>query len=69
VLTDLLPGQWCADFDIPHDTSLEASEEKFNDEDKAEFLRLVRSMLRWMPEDRKTAKDLLDDAWLNSDSV
>ncbi|KAK3048122.1 hypothetical protein LTR09_010461 [Extremus antarcticus] len=62
-------GQWCADFDIPHDTSLEASEEKFNDEDKAEFLRLVRSMLRWMPEDRKTAKDLLDDAWLNSDSV
>lgn len=24
----------------------------------------VRNMLRWVPEDRKTAKELLEDPWL-----
>ncbi|KAK4693124.1 hypothetical protein P7C71_g4219, partial [Lecanoromycetidae sp. Uapishka_2] len=30
------------------------------------FLQFMRSMLEWLPEKRKTAKELLSDEWLNS---
>ena len=33
--------------------------------DKEMFLAFVKGMLQWRPEDRKTAKDLLEDPWLN----
>ncbi|TVY45143.1 Serine/threonine-protein kinase [Lachnellula subtilissima] len=52
---------WIAGIPIPKDTSLESSEENLTGEDKQEFLRFVRSMLQWSPEDRKTAEQLLDD--------
>lgn len=55
-------GQWCADAE---DVSLEESEENLEGENKKQFLDFVRSMLRWRPEDRKTAKELLNDPWLN----
>ena len=36
------------------------------DDEKAKFLSFVGGMLEWMPEKRKTAKELLRDEWLNS---
>ncbi|KAI9055694.1 hypothetical protein LZ554_000637 [Drepanopeziza brunnea f. sp. 'monogermtubi'] len=33
-------------------------------EEKALFLSFVRRMLQWLPEDRKTAKELREDPWL-----
>jgi hypothetical protein len=30
------------------------------------FLNFVRGMLAWRPEDRKTARELLRDPWLNT---
>lgn len=30
------------------------------------FLRFVRRMLRWKPEERASAKELLYDPWLNA---
>lgn len=28
------------------------------------FLEFIRSMLRWVPEERKRARELLEDPWL-----
>ena len=38
-------------------------------EDKAEFLDFVQNMLQWLPEKRKSAKELLEDSWLNPESM
>ncbi|KAL3472269.1 kinase domain protein [Aspergillus californicus] len=46
--------------------SLDESEENLSGTDKALFLQFIQSMLRWVPEDRKSAKELLHDPWLNS---
>jgi serine/threonine-protein kinase SRPK3 len=44
---------------------LENSELRVQGKNKEVFMTLVRGMLQWRPEDRKTAKQLLDDPWLN----
>ncbi len=61
-----VPGRWIAGVEIPKNTSLEASEERLVGENKKRFLEFMRGMLQWRPEDRKTAKQLLKDPWLNS---
>jgi len=45
--------------------SLEESEENLEGETKKVFLLFIRSMLKWVPEERKSARELLDDPWLN----
>ncbi|KAK4990725.1 hypothetical protein LTR66_006728 [Elasticomyces elasticus] len=35
------------------------------DEDKELFLYFMRRMLCWLPEDRATAKELMEDPWLD----
>ena len=59
-------GKWKQDIDIPTGVSLELSEEFLEGENKEMFIAFIRGMLQWRPEDRKTAKDLLQDPWLNS---
>lgn len=46
--------------------SLEDSEEYLEGENKEMFLRFVRKMLRWDPEERQSARELLTDLWLTS---
>jgi serine/threonine-protein kinase SRPK3 len=58
-------GTWKAEVDVPQDTSLEQSEEFLEGKNKEMFLVFMRGMLQWRPEDRKTAKELLEDPWLN----
>lgn len=58
-------GQWKADVGIPKDTSLEKSEEYLEGKNKEMFIKFMRKMLQWRPEDRQTAKQLLEDPWLN----
>jgi serine/threonine-protein kinase SRPK3 len=48
---------------IPED-SLEESERNLGGENKALFLAFVRKMMRWRPEERSGAKELLADTWL-----
>ena len=50
---------------IPTGVSLEQSEEFLEGKNKEIFLDFMRGMLQWWPEDRKTAKELLQDPWLN----
>jgi len=49
---------------IPTDISLQDSVLAIDGEDKRLFLNFVRKMLEWLPEDRKTAKELTEDPWL-----
>lgn len=53
---------------IPTDLSLAESVTSLEGEEKRLFLDFARKMLQWLPEDRKTAKELLQDTWLLSDS-
>ncbi|EDN05291.1 predicted protein [Histoplasma mississippiense (nom. inval.)] len=48
-----------------HTTQAHGSE----DNGKVRFLKFIRSMLSWLPEGQKTAKELLEDSWLNEESV
>ncbi|OBT64272.1 hypothetical protein VE03_06818 [Pseudogymnoascus sp. 23342-1-I1] len=58
-------GTWRADVEIPQNASLERSGEFLEGKNKDMFLDFMRGMLQWRPEDRKTAKELLEDPWLN----
>ncbi|KAF2769192.1 putative serine/threonine protein kinase [Teratosphaeria nubilosa] len=58
-------GRWKGLAPIP-DTSLETSITRLSGGNKAQFLELVRKMLQWLPERTHTAKQLLEDPWLNS---
>ncbi|KAK2731592.1 hypothetical protein FQN55_004555 [Onygenales sp. PD_40] len=49
------------------DISLEDLETRLEGNDKVLFLKFIRSMLSWLPEDRKTARELLNDPWLNEE--
>ncbi|KAJ5608991.1 kinase domain protein [Penicillium herquei] len=51
--------------EIPTGVSLEQSEEFLDGKNKEMFIHFMRGMLQWRPEDRKTAKELLQDQWLN----
>lgn len=58
-------GNWIAEMPIPQGMSLEKSETRLRGKNKEVFLEMMRGMLQWRPEDRKTAKQMLDDPWIN----
>lgn len=62
------PGKWQAEIPVPDRTCLEESEENLEGSNKEAFLRFVRKMVQWRPEDRQTANQLLEDDWLNGRS-
>ena len=49
---------------IPTDRSPESTVPMLEGEDERLFLEFARKMLQWQPEDRKTAKELLGEPWL-----
>ncbi|PYH34226.1 kinase-like protein [Aspergillus neoniger CBS 115656] len=55
--------QWKGEVPIP-DYDLETLKERLEDSEKEDFLRFLRRMLCWLPEERATAKELLFDPWL-----
>lgn len=61
--TNQATGNWKGTVPVP-DQSFEVRERRLNDEDKALFLRLMRTILRWMPEDRPSAEELAYDDFL-----
>ena len=56
-------GNWIADTPIPRQ-SFETRERRLRGEDQKRLLRLVRKMLRWLPEERATAEELKTDGFL-----
>ncbi|KAI4174630.1 MAG: hypothetical protein LQ343_002203 [Gyalolechia ehrenbergii] len=61
-------GEWQAEIPVPARTCLQESEENLTGRNKEAFLRFVRKMVQWRPEDRQTANQLLEDDWLNGRS-
>jgi serine/threonine protein kinase len=60
----LATGNWRGAAEVPKE-NLEEAEKRLEGEEKRLFLDFVRKMLKWKPEERSSAKDLLDDLWLN----
>lgn len=58
-----MSGNWKGVTPLP-DYNLETLEERLESDEKDDFLRFLRRMLCWLPEERATAKELLFDPWL-----
>ncbi|KAL4783324.1 kinase-like protein [Aspergillus varians] len=58
-------GNWKESIKIPS-LSLEKIEGQLQGEQQQLFLAFLRKMLKWQPEERESARDLLDDSWLRS---
>ncbi|RMJ26058.1 hypothetical protein PHISP_03085 [Aspergillus sp. HF37] len=58
-------GAWIAleDAVVPP-ISQEKLEWRLSGNEKESFLYFLRSMLTWLPEERRTARQLLEDPWL-----
>jgi serine/threonine protein kinase len=61
-------GEFTADVEIPT-TSLEEEMKSLEGEEKSSFLKFLRRMLRWRPEDRATAAELVEEPWIRSSLV
>lgn len=55
-------GKWIEFVPIPKERTLDSQEDKL--EDKTLFLNFIRRALTWDPEQRPTARELLQDPWL-----
>lgn len=63
---NMLPGTWIHDNPRIPFTTLEDLEMRLDGSEQKKFLRFIRSMLTWLPNERKTAKELLEDPWLQA---
>jgi serine/threonine-protein kinase SRPK3 len=61
-------GEFTADVEIPT-TSLEEEMKSLEGEEKSSFLKFLRRMLRWRPEDRATAGELVEEPWIRRSLV
>ncbi|KAJ5960848.1 uncharacterized protein N7479_007998 [Penicillium vulpinum] len=52
---------------VPSTFSFESTISKFDGEEKRMFISFVNRMIKWKPEERSTAKELLQDPWLHND--
>ncbi|KAJ5469927.1 hypothetical protein N7530_007284 [Penicillium desertorum] len=60
-------GQFKGRTVAPSDFNFESSICNIHDEDKRMFIEFVQRMMKWRPEERSTAKELLQDPWLYAD--
>ena len=66
--THLSAGNLRGAAEVPMGT-LEDAEKRFKGEEKALFLSFAKKMLKWKPEERSSAKELLGDPWLNNSAT
>jgi hypothetical protein len=61
-------GEWAAGIRVPEARPLEVREttlaQEGSTEDREAFLRFMRKMLQWEPENRSTARELAEDEWI-----
>jgi hypothetical protein len=61
-------GNWIAETPIPNQ-SLETRNKHFSGEDGELLLEFMRRVIRWLPEERPTAEDLYEDAFIYQDPI
>ncbi len=59
-----VPGEFMHKDLIPNNASLENSVTSLEGEDKQLFLDFMKKVLHWLPEDRQSAKELVEHPWL-----
>jgi serine/threonine-protein kinase SRPK3 len=64
LFTCLATGNWKGTAEDPKG-NLKGAEKQLEGDEKVQFLNFVKKMLKWKPEDRSSARELLDDLWLN----
>ena len=52
---------------VPTNFNFDTVINNINGEDKQMFIDFVKRMIKWRPEERSTAKELLEDPWLYAD--
>ncbi|EFR03858.1 CMGC protein kinase [Nannizzia gypsea CBS 118893] len=57
-------SKWLDLAPIPENRTMEALETRLEGKEQEMFLRFIRRALTWLPEERATAKELLEDPWL-----
>ncbi|KUM55368.1 hypothetical protein ACN42_g11924 [Penicillium freii] len=57
-------GNWIVEGCEVHTTSFEDLEKRLEEKDKEMFLDLMKGMITWRPEDRKTPRELIEHPWL-----
>lgn len=61
----MVGGEWIAHHEAPIPAvSLDVLERRLSGEEKKSFMAFIMSMLKWMPEERETAKQLLEHPFL-----
>ncbi|KFY37814.1 hypothetical protein V495_06921 [Pseudogymnoascus sp. VKM F-4514 (FW-929)] len=59
-------GEWKRPYLMPPESlTFESQTPSLQGEDKRLFIQFARRMLKWVPEERATAKELYEDPWLN----
>lgn len=58
------PATFTPGIDLPASNSLEEIEKHLERDEKRRFLEFMRKMIQWAPEQRSTARELFQDAWL-----
>ncbi|EFE34010.1 uncharacterized protein ARB_06960 [Trichophyton benhamiae CBS 112371] len=59
-------GEFCAGIPLLERVQLEERETTFEGQEKLAFLRMVRKILLWQPENRSSARELERDEWIQS---
>ncbi|TGO73333.1 hypothetical protein BELL_0370g00090 [Botrytis elliptica] len=59
-------GKWIAEMPVAKDKELEKMEVRLQGRNQEMFLSMMRGMLQWRPEDRRSARQLADDPWINN---
>ncbi|EEP79984.1 predicted protein [Uncinocarpus reesii 1704] len=49
----------------PNEFGFEQSVNRISGEEKEQFIKFARRMIKWQPDERSTAKELLKDPWLD----
>lgn len=59
-------GAWNGGFAIPRSDrlNLDKAGRRLDEDDRVKYVAFLKSMLQWRAEDRKTARELLNDPWL-----
>ncbi|TGO48153.1 hypothetical protein BCON_0249g00010 [Botryotinia convoluta] len=58
-------SKWIAEMPVAKDKELENMGVRLQGRNKEMFLNMMRDMLQWRPEDKRSARQLADDPWIN----
>lgn len=62
-----MAGNWISEVPIPKNATFDDKVKHLQGREKTEFIAFLRRVMRWDPNERPNATQVLDDAWLQPD--